>query len=94
MDSDEESLPKVYWRDYTIASRKLLWPEVVHDYKDLAPDEGVAKLLRGDAFDNISADDVNDLIDAHSQPLTDEDLTEMTKLASEKEEQEELVAEE
>uniref|UniRef100_A0A3P8SMD9 HTH CENPB-type domain-containing protein n=1 Tax=Amphiprion percula TaxID=161767 RepID=A0A3P8SMD9_AMPPE len=41
-----------------------------------------------------TADDINDLIEGHSQPLTDEDLTEMTKSASEEEEQVELGAEE
>ncbi|KAK7077137.1 hypothetical protein SK128_007452 [Halocaridina rubra] len=34
--------------------------------------------------------DVNELIDCHSQPLTDEDLEEMTRSASEEEEEEEL----
>ncbi|VDP14651.1 unnamed protein product [Soboliphyme baturini] len=53
-----------------------------------------AELLGRDGFDDITPDDVNDLIDAHSQPLTDEDLTEMRRSASEEKEQEELEAEE
>uniref|UniRef100_UPI00358E0465 tigger transposable element-derived protein 1-like n=1 Tax=Myxine glutinosa TaxID=7769 RepID=UPI00358E0465 len=48
----------------------------------------LAKRLGGDGFNNMTHEDVNDLIDAHSQPLTDEDLTEMTKSASEEEEEE------
>ena len=41
----------------------------------------------------MTSDDVNDLIDCHSQPLTDEDLMEMTKSASEEEEGEQEQAE-
>jgi len=80
------------------ASWKKLWPEVVHDYKGFSPEEvhhsavdkavKLAKLLGGDDFNNMTHEDVNELIDAHSQPLTDEDLTDMTKSASEEEEEE------
>ena len=45
----------------------------------------LAQLLEGDGFTH---EEVNELIDAHSQPLTDEDLTELTKSASEEEEEE------
>uniref|UniRef100_UPI00358E5639 tigger transposable element-derived protein 1-like n=1 Tax=Myxine glutinosa TaxID=7769 RepID=UPI00358E5639 len=79
------------------ASWKKLWPEVVHDYNGFSPEEvyhsavdkavKLAKLLGGDGFNNMTHEDVNELIDAHSQPLTDEDLTEMTKSASEEEEE-------
>uniref|UniRef100_A0A183J7L3 Skp1 domain-containing protein n=1 Tax=Soboliphyme baturini TaxID=241478 RepID=A0A183J7L3_9BILA len=78
--------------------------EVAQDYKSFSPDEvhhfvlnkamKLSKLLGGDGFDDITPEEVNDLIDAHSQPLTDEDLTEMTRSASEEEEQEELGVEE
>ena len=37
----------------------------------------------------MTADEVNDLIDAHAQPLTDEDLAEMTKPPSEDDGEEE-----
>jgi hypothetical protein len=80
------------------ASWKKLWPETVHDCKGFTPEEihnsavnealKLAKILGGDGFDDMTPDDVNDLIDAHSQPLTDEDLEEMTKSASEEEEEE------
>lgn len=39
----------------------------------------LAKQLRGDGFNDMTPDDNNALIDAHSQPRTDEDLAEMTK---------------
>ena len=80
------------------ASWKRLWPEVVHDYKGFSPDEvhhaavdkavRLAQLLEGDGFTDMTHEEVNELIDAHSQPLTDEDLTELTKSASEEEEEE------
>ena len=35
----------------------------------------------------MTHDDVNDLIETHSDPLTDEDLAELTKSASEEEEE-------
>ncbi|VDP13554.1 unnamed protein product [Soboliphyme baturini] len=79
------------------AKCKILWPEVVHDYKGFSPGEvhhsavneavKLAKLPGGDGFDDINPEDINDLINAHSQPLTDEDLMGMTKSASEEEEQ-------
>ena len=85
------------------ASWKKLWPEVVHDYKGFTPDEihnsavdkavKLARLLGGKGFSDMTSDDVNDLIDCHSQPLTDEDLMEMTKSASEEEEGEQEQAE-
>lgn len=43
----------------------------------------LAKQLGGDGVNEMTADEVNDLIDAHAQPLTDEDLAEMTKPPSE-----------
>lgn len=86
------------------ASWKNLWLEVVHDYKGFSPDEvyysavdkamKLAKLLAGDDFNDMTPDDVNHLINAHSQPLMDDDLTEMTKSTGEKEEEELGVEEE
>lgn len=70
-----------------------MWPEVVHDYKGLSPDEihhaavdkavRLAKILGGEGFSDMTAEDVNELLDVHGQPLTDEDLEELTKSASE-----------
>uniref|UniRef100_UPI00358EA5CD tigger transposable element-derived protein 1-like n=1 Tax=Myxine glutinosa TaxID=7769 RepID=UPI00358EA5CD len=80
---------------------KKLWPEVVHDYvyKGFSPDEvhhsavdkavKLAKLLGGDGFNDMTPDDVEELLETHSDPLTDEDLAEMTRSASEEEEAEE-----
>ncbi|TWW77817.1 Ubiquitin carboxyl-terminal hydrolase 29 [Takifugu flavidus] len=45
----------------------------------------LAKQLGGDGFNDITPDDINALIDAHTHPLTDEDLAEMTKPPSEDE---------
>lgn len=74
---------------------KNLWPECVHDYKGFSPDEiqhdavnksvKLAKLIGGEGFDDITYKEFNDLINAHSQPLTDEDLAELTKSASKEE---------
>ncbi|XP_060638038.2 chromobox protein homolog 3 isoform X1 [Anolis sagrei] len=83
---------------------KKLWPEVVHDYKGFSPNEihhsavdkavRLAKILGGEGFSDMTAKDVNDLLDMHSQPLTHEDLEELTKSASEEEEEEGQWAEE
>ena len=78
------------------ASWTKLWPEAVGSCKGFTADEvqhdaideavKLAKLLGGDGFSDMTTEDVNNLIDAHSKPLTDDDLTEMTKSASEEEE--------
>lgn len=49
----------------------------------------LAKQLGGDGFNDMTADEANDLIDAHAQPLTDKDLAEMTKPPSEDDGEEE-----
>uniref|UniRef100_A0A3Q3KF68 DDE-1 domain-containing protein n=1 Tax=Monopterus albus TaxID=43700 RepID=A0A3Q3KF68_MONAL len=77
---------------------KKLWPEAVNDYEGFSPEEihknavekavRLAKLLGGEGFNDMTSDDVNDLIETHSDPLTDEDLTELTKSASEDEDDE------
>lgn len=74
---------------------KKLWPECVHNNKGFSPEEiqqeavnnvvSLAKKLGGEGFEDITQDEVNNLIDAHSEPLTDEDLMELTKSASEEE---------
>ncbi|CAI9734415.1 Hypothetical predicted protein [Octopus vulgaris] len=74
------------------------------DYADFSPEDiqheavnnaaKLAKVLGGECFDDIPQDEVNNLIDAHSETLTDEDLLELTKSASEApdpEEEEEVV---
>uniref|UniRef100_A0A8C6UUK7 DDE-1 domain-containing protein n=1 Tax=Neogobius melanostomus TaxID=47308 RepID=A0A8C6UUK7_9GOBI len=66
-----------------------LWPAAVHNPPGCSLDEvqhsavatavNLAKHLGGDGFNDMTPDDINALIDAHSQPLTDEDLAEMTQ---------------
>nr|XP_032836090.1 tigger transposable element-derived protein 1-like [Petromyzon marinus] len=78
---------------------KKLWPEAVHNPTGCSLDEihhsavdtavNLAKQLGGDGFNDMTLDDINALIDAHSQPLTDEDLAEMTKPPSEDDGEEE-----
>ncbi|XP_062821287.1 tigger transposable element-derived protein 1-like [Anolis carolinensis] len=73
-----------------------LWPEVVHDYKGFSPDEihhsavdnavRLAKILGGEGFSDMTAEDVNDLLDMHSLPLMDEDLEEEEQQRDEEEE--------
>uniref|UniRef100_A0A8C7YX60 DDE-1 domain-containing protein n=1 Tax=Oryzias sinensis TaxID=183150 RepID=A0A8C7YX60_9TELE len=58
---------KVYWRNFTIASSLT----VIH------------KLIGGDGFDDVTHEEFNELVDAHSQPLTDQDLAELMQSASE-----------
>ncbi|XP_039592580.1 tigger transposable element-derived protein 1-like [Polypterus senegalus] len=74
---------------------KKLWPDVVHDKKGSSAEEilhsavdktvRLAKLLGGEGFNYMTCDDVNELLDAHSEPLSELDLAEMTKSASEEE---------
>ncbi|XP_051784731.1 tigger transposable element-derived protein 1-like [Erpetoichthys calabaricus] len=81
------------------ASWKKLWPEVVYDDKGFTLAEiqhsavqkavQLAAILGGEGFADMTTDDVNELLDCHSQPLTDEDLEELMKSASEEEEEEE-----
>ena len=78
---------------------KKLWPEAVQNATGSSVDElhhsavdsavNLAKQLGGDGFNDMTADEVNDLNDAHAQPLTDEDLAEMTKPPSEDNREEE-----
>lgn len=78
---------------------KKLWPEAVHNPTGCSLDEihhsavnaavNLARQLGGDGFNDMTPDDINALVDAHSQPLTDDDLAEMTKPPSEYEGEEE-----
>uniref|UniRef100_A0A671Y3U3 DDE-1 domain-containing protein n=1 Tax=Sparus aurata TaxID=8175 RepID=A0A671Y3U3_SPAAU len=78
---------------------KKLWPKAVHNPTGCSLDEihhsavdaavNLARQLGGDGFNDMTPDDINALVDAHSQPLTDDDLAEMTKPPSEYEEEEE-----
>ena len=80
------------------SSWKKLWPQIVNDYAGFTPDEvhhsavdevvKLARRLQKDGFDDMTSEDVNGLIECHSEPLTDEDLVEMTKSASEEEDDE------
>lgn len=77
---------------------KKLWPEVVHDHEGPSPDEvqrsavdtavRLARTLGGEGLGETTAEDVNELIAAHAQLLTDEDLEELIESASEEEEEE------
>ena len=48
-----------------------------------------AQLIGSDGFDDVSHEDFNELIDIHSQALTDEDLSELMKSAEEETEDQE-----
>ena len=78
---------------------KKVWPECVHDYRGFSPNEihhgavdksvKLAHLIGSDGFDDVTHEEVNELIDAHSQALTDKDLAELTKSAEEETEDQE-----
>ncbi|CAI9726601.1 Hypothetical predicted protein [Octopus vulgaris] len=65
------------------------------DYENCSPEDiryeavyntlKLAKVLGGERFEDITQDEVNDLIDAHSETRTDEDLLELMRYASEDE---------
>ena len=79
--------------------RKQLWPECVHGYKGFSPDEihhdavdksvKLAQLIGGDGFDDVAHEGFNELIDAHSKAMTDDDLAELMKPAEEETENQE-----
>ncbi|XP_028664099.1 tigger transposable element-derived protein 1-like [Erpetoichthys calabaricus] len=91
-------------KDTVNACWKKLWPEIVcgkkgfsaEEIHDSAVDKAVtlAKLLGGEGFNDMTSDDINELLDAHSELLSDEDLAEMTKSASEEEDQDDPAEEE
>lgn len=77
------------------------WSETLHHDEGFSPEEGdhsavdkaemLAKLIGGDGFKDMTHNYIDELIHNHSQPLTNEHLTEMMKSARNEEEQEELV---
>ena len=54
----------------------------------------LAQLIGGDGFDDVTHEEFNELIDTHSQPLTDEDLAELMKFAEEETEDQEDTSQE
>lgn len=80
------------------SSLKKLCPEVVCDDEGLTPGEiqysavheavQLAAMLRGEGFADMTTNDVSELLDYHSQLLTNEDLEEFTKSASKEEDEE------
>lgn len=74
-----------------------MWPEcilyiIIYNVEEIqhsAVDKAVklANILGGEGFNEMTQDDVNELINAHSDPLTDEDLAKLRKSASEEEEE-------
>ncbi|XP_070401469.1 tigger transposable element-derived protein 1-like [Nothobranchius furzeri] len=79
------------------ASWKKLWSEVVYDDVGFTPVEiqcsavqksvQLAAIIGGDGFGDMTTEDVNELLDCHSEPLTDADLEDLTKSASEEEDE-------
>ncbi|XP_064096373.1 tigger transposable element-derived protein 1-like [Macrobrachium nipponense] len=77
----------------TLTACWKLWLECVHDYKGFSPEEihhsatdkavQLVRILGGEGFHDNAEDDVGTLTDAHSVPLTDQELEELTKSASE-----------
>ncbi|XP_070605228.1 tigger transposable element-derived protein 1-like [Erythrolamprus reginae] len=75
---------------------KKLWPEVVHAHRGFAPEEiqdaavqnsvKLAQAVGGEGFVDMTPEEVNGLLDEHGLPLTDKDLEELTRSASEEEE--------
>ena len=49
----------------------------------------LAQLIGGNGFDDVTHEEFNELIDAHSQALTGDDLAELTKSAEEETEDQE-----
>uniref|UniRef100_K7FQ19 HTH CENPB-type domain-containing protein n=1 Tax=Pelodiscus sinensis TaxID=13735 RepID=K7FQ19_PELSI len=68
------------------ASWKKLWPQIVYDDEGFTPAEiqhsALAAIIGGDGFGDMTTEDVDELLDCHSQPLTDADLEDLTKSAS------------
>lgn len=77
---------------------KKLWTETVHTPTGCSLDEiyhsaidaavNLARQLGEDDFNDMTPADINAMVDAHSQPPTDDDLAEMRKPPSEYEEEE------
>ncbi|XP_054648760.1 tigger transposable element-derived protein 1-like [Dunckerocampus dactyliophorus] len=85
------------------ASWKKLWPEIVHDNTGFTPEDisnsavvkavRLARMLGGEGFADMTRNDVDKLLETHLDPLTDEDLVEMAKSASEEEDEQPEAAE-
>ncbi|CAE1149180.1 unnamed protein product [Acanthosepion pharaonis] len=71
-------------------SWKNLWPEVIYDDKGYTPAEIQHSVVGCDhwaeSFASMTMGDIDDLFDCQSQPLTDQDLEDLTNSASEEEE--------
>uniref|UniRef100_A0A3P9I863 HTH CENPB-type domain-containing protein n=1 Tax=Oryzias latipes TaxID=8090 RepID=A0A3P9I863_ORYLA len=80
IDGDENFQLKVYWRNFTISSCLTVIHKALQDMK-----EETLNLIGGDGFDDITHEVINELVDAPSQPLTDQDLAELTQSGSENE---------
>ena len=85
-------------------SWKNLWPNVVHDDTGFTPSDvqdsavgktvRLARIIRYEGFVDMTKEDINGLIDCHSEPLTNEELFEMTKSVSNEENKKAQVKEE
>ncbi|XP_067134285.1 tigger transposable element-derived protein 1-like [Centruroides vittatus] len=77
--------------------RKLRPKNVTHDYKGFTPDEvhhfavdkavRLARLVANEGFSDMMTEEVNTLMECHSNLLTDEELVKMTRSVSEEEEE-------
>ena len=86
------------------SSWEKLLPNVVYNVVGFTPDEAHHSAMENDArlaciimdegFFNMTEEDVNGHNDCHSEPLTDEDLLEMTKSAGEEKNEKEQDQEE
>uniref|UniRef100_A0A3Q2X2X7 HTH CENPB-type domain-containing protein n=1 Tax=Haplochromis burtoni TaxID=8153 RepID=A0A3Q2X2X7_HAPBU len=74
MESDQDFSLKDYWRECNIAPCLKNTQRAIQEMK--------TETLNAYRFNDMTPDDINALIDTQSQPLTDEDLAEMTKLTS------------
>ncbi|XP_068216646.1 tigger transposable element-derived protein 1-like [Palaemon carinicauda] len=82
------------------SSWKKLWPAIVHDYAGFTPDEihhsavekavTLARIIEDEGFTDMMEGDGNSLIEAQSDLLTNEDFLQITKSASEEEQDEEV----
>ncbi|CAI9715467.1 transposable element-derived 1-like [Octopus vulgaris] len=75
MDSDENFELKEYWCNFTITTCLSVIHAALKDMKGhVAVNNAVkqAKVLSGEGFHDVTQDEVNDLINAHSETLTDE----------------------
>ncbi|XP_068241071.1 tigger transposable element-derived protein 1-like [Palaemon carinicauda] len=90
-ETNETFSIKAYWKDYNIATCLANIQNALKDMKEqtLIPSwkKLLARLVQTEGFSDMTADEINNLIDCRSIPLTEEDLQEMTKSASEEEDE-------